>query len=242
MRTRPPRPSTEGHYLQIEVAGKLASSRQPELADRFLAFLGSEAVQSVIPTTNWMYPAVTPAAGLPEGFETVDRAGKVAADVAIRGRDDPCGGTGRMARRAVALTLAGGAVAAALCLLTLGTLAAVLLRGGGAGLGPADWAALRFTVSQAALSSALSVGLAIVVARALARRRFRGAVRAHLADGGAFSAAGDRGGAWGCWRSSDDRASSIRDLRSSERRRCRSTGCMASCWRMCSSICRWRSG
>jgi thiamine transport system substrate-binding protein len=59
----------EGHYLQIEVAGKLAASDQPELADRFLTFMGSEAFQSVIPTTNWMYPAVTPAAGLPEGFD-----------------------------------------------------------------------------------------------------------------------------------------------------------------------------
>jgi thiamine transport system substrate-binding protein len=59
----------EGHYLQVEVAGKLAATDQPELADRFLAFMGSEAFQSVIPTTNWMYPAVTPAAGLPEGFD-----------------------------------------------------------------------------------------------------------------------------------------------------------------------------
>ncbi len=31
----------------------------------------TEGFQSVIPTTNWMYPAVTPAAGLPEGFETL---------------------------------------------------------------------------------------------------------------------------------------------------------------------------
>jgi thiamine transport system substrate-binding protein len=59
----------EGHYLQIEVAGKLAASDQPELADRFLAFMASEEFQSVIPTTNWMYPAVTPATGLPEGFD-----------------------------------------------------------------------------------------------------------------------------------------------------------------------------
>jgi thiamine transport system substrate-binding protein len=59
----------EGHYLQIEVAGKLAATDQPELADRFLAFMANEAFQSVIPTTNWMYPAVTPAGGLPEGFD-----------------------------------------------------------------------------------------------------------------------------------------------------------------------------
>lgn len=64
-------PFTEGHYMQVEVAGKLAASDQPELADAFLAFLGSDAFQSVIPTTNWMYPAVTPAAGLPAGFETL---------------------------------------------------------------------------------------------------------------------------------------------------------------------------
>jgi thiamine transport system substrate-binding protein len=59
----------EGHYLQIEVAGKLAATDQPELADKFLDFLLSDGFQSVIPQTNWMYPAVTPAAGLPEGFD-----------------------------------------------------------------------------------------------------------------------------------------------------------------------------
>ncbi|NHB76581.1 thiamine ABC transporter substrate binding subunit [Rhodobacter calidifons] len=59
----------EGHYMQIEVAGKLAATDQPELADRFLAFMLTDAFQSAIPRTNWMYPAVTPAAGLPEGFD-----------------------------------------------------------------------------------------------------------------------------------------------------------------------------
>jgi thiamine transport system substrate-binding protein len=61
----------EGHYIQVEVAGKVASSDQPELADQFLAFMVSDAFQSIIPTTNWMYPAATPAGGLPEGFETL---------------------------------------------------------------------------------------------------------------------------------------------------------------------------
>ncbi|MEL7114969.1 MAG: thiamine ABC transporter substrate binding subunit [Pseudomonadota bacterium] len=60
-----------GHYMQIEVAGKLASSDQPDLADQFLAFMVSDAFQEIIPTTNWMYPAVTPSAGLPDGFETL---------------------------------------------------------------------------------------------------------------------------------------------------------------------------
>lgn len=59
----------EGHYMQVEVAAKLAASDQPELAEQFLQFMVSDAFQSVIPTTNWMYPAVVPGDGLPEGFE-----------------------------------------------------------------------------------------------------------------------------------------------------------------------------
>ena len=62
---------TEGHYLQVEVAGKLASSDQPALADAFLAYLTADAAQAALITTNWMYPATTPAAGLPKGFETL---------------------------------------------------------------------------------------------------------------------------------------------------------------------------
>ncbi len=64
-------PFEEGHYLQVEVAAKVAATDVPDLADAFLAFMLTEPFQGVIPTTNWMYPAVTPAAGLPEGFEGV---------------------------------------------------------------------------------------------------------------------------------------------------------------------------
>jgi thiamine transport system permease protein len=53
-------------------------------------------------------------------------------------------------------------------------LAAVAARGAGLSLGPADWAAIRFTLVQAALSALLSTLLAIPIARALARRRFPG--------------------------------------------------------------------
>ena len=66
------------HYMQIEVAGKVAGTDQPELADAFLSFMLSDAFQGLIPTTNWMYPAITPEAGLPEGF-----AGPVGPDQAI---------------------------------------------------------------------------------------------------------------------------------------------------------------
>lgn len=62
---------TEGHYMQVEVGARLAGSDQPELAQDFLAFMLSDGFQSVIPTTNWMYPAVVPEGGLPEGFETL---------------------------------------------------------------------------------------------------------------------------------------------------------------------------
>ena len=58
--------------------------------------------------------------------------------------------------------------------LCLGTLVPLALRGGEGPPVGADWAALRFTLLQAALSAALSVLLAIPVARALARRRFPG--------------------------------------------------------------------
>ncbi len=59
--------------------------------------------------------------------------------------------------------------------LNLGALAAVAARAEGwGGFRPADWAALRFTLTQAVLSALISVGLAIPVARALARRRFPG--------------------------------------------------------------------
>ncbi len=60
----------EGHYLQIEVAGRLKASPEPELARQFLQFMLSDAFQSIIPTTNWMYPAVRTKAALPEAFAT----------------------------------------------------------------------------------------------------------------------------------------------------------------------------
>jgi thiamine transport system substrate-binding protein len=62
---------SEGHYMQVEVAAKLAGSDQPDLADQFLQFMVTDTFQSIIPTTNWMYPAVTPEGGLPEGFDTL---------------------------------------------------------------------------------------------------------------------------------------------------------------------------
>lgn len=64
---------SDGHYMQIEVAGMLGSSDQPELARQFLDFMLSPGFQDVIPTTNWMYPAALPPEELPAGYETMIR-------------------------------------------------------------------------------------------------------------------------------------------------------------------------
>ena len=66
------------------------------------------------------------------------------------------------------------ALAGALALFVLAPLLMVAGRAGGFALGPADWAALWFTVVQAVISAAVSVVLAVPVARALARRDFPG--------------------------------------------------------------------
>ncbi len=59
--------------------------------------------------------------------------------------------------------------------LTFGTLAAVAARAElGRGVSSADWAAVRFTITQAIASALISVALAVPAARALARRSFRG--------------------------------------------------------------------
>mgnify|MGYP001043730462 CR=1 FL=1 len=81
-----------------------------------------------------------------------------------------------MAGRPVSVKIWPGAMAATVvAAIVLGTLLAVALRAEpGRGLGPSDWAAIRFTVWQALLSTLFSVALAIPVARALARRQFFG--------------------------------------------------------------------
>jgi thiamine transport system permease protein len=67
-------------------------------------------------------------------------------------------------------------VAVFLALFLLGPIGVILAHAGGvfSALSPADVAALRFTLTQAAVSSIVSVALAVPVARALARRRFPG--------------------------------------------------------------------
>ena len=83
-----------------------------------------------------------------------------------------------MARRIGPLTLTAGLVAVAVAGLVLGTALMLATQAESLALRPADWAALVFTLKQAALSALIAVALAVPLARALARRRFpgRGAV------------------------------------------------------------------
>lgn len=78
-----------------------------------------------------------------------------------------------MANRAVQIGPAVG-LGLTVAALILGSAAMVAVRADTFALAVADWAALRFTLWQAALSAALSALLAIPVARALFRRHFAG--------------------------------------------------------------------
>ncbi|MCW8349012.1 thiamine ABC transporter substrate binding subunit [Vibrio sp. ZSDZ65] len=59
----------EGHYTQVEVAAKVANTKNDKLADEFMQFVVSDDFQSQIPTGNWMYPVVD--RELPTGFEAL---------------------------------------------------------------------------------------------------------------------------------------------------------------------------
>ena len=58
---------SEGHYQQTEVVARLKNSKQPELANKFMAFILTPAFQDIIATGNWMLPAKQ-AASLPTEF------------------------------------------------------------------------------------------------------------------------------------------------------------------------------
>ena len=58
---------SEGHVLQIETAGVLKNSKNKKEGLKFLEFLLSDAVQSKIPKTQWMFPVVPEE--LPPGFD-----------------------------------------------------------------------------------------------------------------------------------------------------------------------------
>ena len=67
---------SEGHYIQIEVAGMTTTSKDPALAKSFLSFMVSPAFQDIIPTTNWMLPAAAMDQPLPDAFNKLVQPAK----------------------------------------------------------------------------------------------------------------------------------------------------------------------
>lgn len=59
----------EGNYMQIEVAGRLKTSKNPDLAQKFLQFILTPEFQEHIPTNNWMLPVIDLGDKLPEPFK-----------------------------------------------------------------------------------------------------------------------------------------------------------------------------
>ena len=60
----------EGNYISIEFAGILKSSKNKEMANNFLNFMISDDFQSVIPSTNIMYPVTS--VSLPEAYNKLE--------------------------------------------------------------------------------------------------------------------------------------------------------------------------
>ena len=69
-------PFKEGHYGQVEVAAILKTSKQKELAKKFLAFMHTQTFADIIPTANWAYPVVK-ATKLNEAFDALHRPEKM---------------------------------------------------------------------------------------------------------------------------------------------------------------------
>jgi thiamine transport system substrate-binding protein len=67
---------SEGHYMQVEVAGRIAKSPNPVLAKQFLEFMISPGFQDQVATGNWMYPVIEPTGGLPPAFGTLVQPSK----------------------------------------------------------------------------------------------------------------------------------------------------------------------
>ena len=61
----------EGNYLTIEFAGILNTSKNIEMANNFLSFMISDDFQSVIPSTNIMYP-IKDTIDLPKAFNELN--------------------------------------------------------------------------------------------------------------------------------------------------------------------------
>lgn len=67
---------SEGHYLQVEVAGMTKNGEKNPLARKFLAFIATPAFQDAIPETNWMFPAAKTSKPLDPAFDRLVQPAK----------------------------------------------------------------------------------------------------------------------------------------------------------------------
>ena len=77
---------TKGHYRQVEFAGILKGSKNPERAREFIDFMLSEGFQDAIPLTNWMFPVIQ-YQPLPDSFRVAPQPKMVAELAPSRVRD-----------------------------------------------------------------------------------------------------------------------------------------------------------
>ncbi len=68
---------TEGHYLQIELIGKLKYSKEPKLADQFVKFVLSHSFQRLIPMNNFMLPVIDLGKDMPKEYNKIFTPSKV---------------------------------------------------------------------------------------------------------------------------------------------------------------------
>ncbi|QFY61748.1 thiamine ABC transporter substrate binding subunit [Rhizobium grahamii] len=67
---------SEGHYIQIEVAGLLKNAPNKDLARDFLKFVLTPGFQDTIPTNNWMMPVAATSQPLPDAFSKLVKPSK----------------------------------------------------------------------------------------------------------------------------------------------------------------------
>ena len=67
---------SEGHYMQIEVAGMTTKGAANPLSAKFLAFMTGTAFQDAIPETNWMFPAAATSKPLNPAFDALVKPAK----------------------------------------------------------------------------------------------------------------------------------------------------------------------
>ena len=70
---------SEGHYLQVEVAGITTTGAKNPLAAKFMAFMVTPAFQDVVSETQWMLPAANTSKPLNPAFDKLVKPAKTLA-------------------------------------------------------------------------------------------------------------------------------------------------------------------